>query len=371
MRVLITLPVKIGFDGMTKQVLSLCKYMDKQDVEIDLLSCRGYDPKMKPFVEEAGFSHVYRMEYRDTKRLKYFIGLWRLIRRRKYDIVHANGQSATLAVEMLAAQLAGCKVRIAHSHNSMCLHKKAHRILKPLFKMTYNDAIACSKEAGEWLFEGKQYWLLNNGIDVDAFAFDEEKRKEYRKKLCLAHDDVAIGHVGAFEPWKNHCFLLEVFDELKKRDARYKLFLFGIDGSTKESILAKISQLELEKNVFYCGTTDRMADYLQAMDLMLLPSWYEGFPVTTVEWQANGLPCLISDTVKEGVMITDLVRQLPINQGSSPWIDTIIQYDNSLTERVSARYPEEIKAAGFDIRSNAAELKEHYLHKLSRMVGKG
>lgn len=206
MRVLITLPVKVGFDGMTRQVLSYAKYMDRTNLEIDLLSCRGFDPCMKKIVAEAGFDNVYRIECRDTNQVKYFVELVRLMKQRKYDVIHANGQSATLAVEMFAGLLTGCRLRIAHSHNSMCLHQKAHKMLKPLFKITCNDAIACSKDAGNWLFGEKKYWILNNGIDVDAFRFRESLRKEYRKKLGLKEDDIALGNVAAFEPKKIKAF---------------------------------------------------------------------------------------------------------------------------------------------------------------------
>lgn len=201
-KVLMTLPVKIGFDGMSKQVLSYGKYMDKSDVIIDLVSCRGFDPKMKSYVDEANFHNIYRLEYRDTNQIKYFLDLYKIMKKEKYDVIHVNGQSATMSVEMLAAKLAGCKLRVAHSRSSRCLHKKAHNMLKPLFNATYNDAIACSKEAGDWLFGDKPYWILNNGIDIDKYKFSTTTRTEFRKKLKLSDKDIAVCHVGAFEPWK-------------------------------------------------------------------------------------------------------------------------------------------------------------------------
>lgn len=366
MRVLMTLPVKIGLDGMTKQILSYGKYMDRNDLEIDLLSCRGYDPVMKMVVEDAHFNNIYKFEYRDTNQLKYFIKLLNLIHRRRYDVVHANGQSATLAVEMLAAQLGGCKLRVAHSHSSKCLHQKAHKLLMPLFKVTCNDAIACSKEAGDWLFGDRSYWLLNNGIDVEHFRFNKEKRLEYRKLLKLDEKTVAVCHIGAFEPWKNHKFLLEVFDELKKVTSDYRLFLFGIDGTSRTDIQNKIKKLKLEDTVIYMGATDKIFNYLQAMDLMLLPSWYEGFPVTAVECQANGLPCIISDTVTSDVRITELVEQLPINSGTKPWVNAILKHGIETDCRADEKYLRALKDNGFDIKNNAEKLKKHYLEKLTR-----
>lgn len=367
MKILITLPVKIGFDGMTKQILSYGQYMDKTDVELDLLSCRGFDPNMKKIIDNAGFDHIYRMEYRDTNQIKYFLKLLKLMHKNKYDVIHANGQSATLAVEMLAAKLSGCKIRIAHSHSSKCIHQKAHKLLKPLFKITYNDAIACSKEAGDWLFEGEKYWILKNGIDVNKFTFNLSKRKEYRKILDLNDNEVAVGHVGAFEPWKNQTFLIDIFEKINKNKSNYKLFLFGIDGSTKDKILNRINDKKLQDIVIFKGTTDEIFNYLQAMDLMVLPSWYEGFPVTVVEWQTNGLPCIVSDTISKSVNLNGLVKFLPIDQGSAPWIEEISKYNSNLNQRANRYYPNAIRTEGYDITHNANELKNHYIKKLEEL----
>lgn len=366
MRVLITLPVKVGFDGMTRQVLSYAKYMDRTNLEIDLLSCRGFDPCMKKIVAEAGFDNVYRIECRDTNQVKYFVELVRLMKQRKYDVIHANGQSATLAVEMFAGLLTGCRLRVAHSHNSMCLHQKAHKMLKPLFKITCNDAIACSKDAGNWLFGEKKYWILNNGIDVDAFRFSESLRKEYRKKLGLKEDDIALGNVAAFEPKKNQSFLIDMMKVLIQNNPKYILYLWGIDGTSKEAVLKKIKNNGLEKNIKYMGTTDKINEFINAMDLMLLPSMFEGFPVTVVEWQANGLPCILSDTITPDCNLDGNVKFLPINNGVECWAEQIESCSFDVKDRASNIHIMMLQKKGFDIKQNANELKEHYLEKLNK-----
>mgnify|MGYP002770651728 CR=1 FL=1 len=365
MKVLITLPVKIGFDGMTKQVLSYARYMDKTDLEIDLLSCRGFDPNLREIVENSGFNHVYRIECRDTNQLRYFAELLKLMKERKYDVIHANGQSATLAVEMIAGVLSGCKLRIAHSHNSMCLHQKAHKLLNPIFKITCNDAIACSKEAGDWLFGKRKYWILKNGIDVEKFAFDHSCRKKYREKLAIKENQIALGNVAAFEPKKNQTFLIDIMNVLVRKNKNYILFLWGIDGSSKDAILKQIKELRLEDNVRYMGTTDKINECINAMDLMLLPSWYEGFPVTLVEWQANGLECLVSDTITSDCNISGKVEFLPINQGVDCWIEKICNAKMDLNERKSTENIICLRENGFDIKSNANELKQHYVLELN------
>lgn len=367
MKVLMTIPVKIGFDGMTKQILSYSKYMDKTDVSIDLVSCRGLDEKIERQLKEADFAHVYRMEYRDTNQFKYFINLVKLMKKNKYDIIHTNGQSATLAVELLAAKISGCRVRIVHAHSSQCKHIKIHNILKPLFMALYTDAIACSKKAGDWLFSGEKYWILNNGVDVKLFQFNNEKRNEYRNILKLEKGEVAIGNVAAFEPWKNHKFLIEVFDGLHKIDKKYKLFLFGIDGSTKEDILKMIDEKKLQNVVIYMGTTDHIQDYIQAMDVMVLPSLYEGFPVTAVEWQASGVKCILSDTITKDTDIFGMVDFAPIDKGIQPWIEKLKNIDNDyIEERMNINTSEIFAKEGFDIRKNAEDLKSFYYRAIQK-----
>ena len=367
MRILIALPAKVGFDGMTKQVLSYSKYMDKIDVEIDLLSSRGIDPEMKTIVDNANFDNVFRIECRDTNPGKYFIKLLKLLRRRNYDIFHANGQSATMALEMLAAKICGCKLRIAHSHNSSCLHMKKHKLLLPLFKATYNDAIACSKEAGNWLFGNEHYWILNNGIDTSLFEFNKKKRDLMRSKLGLSDDEIAVGNVATFDSRKNHVFLLDLFESLNKQGSSYNLFLWGKNGKTKDDVIRIIKKKNLKNTVSLMGTTDHIWDYLQAMDIMVLPSEYEGFPVAVVEWQAAGLPCIISDTITKDANINGLVQFAPIDRGPEPWIESLNKATQMMEERDLTKWNEKVKDAGFNIVVNVKELKNHYIQKLNEL----
>lgn len=206
--------------------------------------------------------------------------------------------------------------------------------------------------------------ILNNGIDIDKYKFSTTTRTEFRKKLKLSDKDIAVCHVGAFEPWKNHKFLIDVFDEIKKENSGYKLFLFGINGTTQESILSLINERRLEDTIRFMGTADDINNYLQAMDLMLLPSLYEGFPVTVVEWQANGLPCIVSDTITKDVKITDLVKQLSIEDGTTIWKNEILKHNNEVDVETRKSYYIKVSKAGYNIKNNVSSLKEHYIERL-------
>lgn len=163
---------------------------------------------------------------------------------------------------------------------------------------------------------------------------------------------------------ENHKFLIDVFDEIKKENSGYKLFLFGINGTTQESILSLINERRLEDTIRFMGTADDINNYLQAMDLMLLPSLYEGFPVTVVEWQANGLPCIVSDTITKDVKITDLVKQLSIEDGTTIWKNEILKHNNEVDVETRKSYYIKVSKAGYNIKNNVSSLKEHYIERL-------
>ena len=142
------------------------------------------------------------------------------------------------------------------------------------------------------------------------------------------------------------------------------LFLFGINGTTQESILSLINERRLEDTIRFMGTADDINNYLQAMDLMLLPSLYEGFPVTVVEWQANGLPCIVSDTITKDVKITDLVKQLSIEDGTTIWKNEILKHNNEVDVETRKSYYIKVSKAGYNIKNNVSSLKEHYIERL-------
>lgn len=247
LKVLIITTVKVGYDGLTNHIFSYIKNMDKADMQIDLVSARGIDEKIIPQLNQVGFHEVYRLEYRDSNQLKYLMDLKKLIKEKHYDIVHAHGNSATLAFDMFAATLAGCKARIAHSHNTSCQHKIFNACLKPFFKFGYTDGFACGQEAGRWLFGNRQFIVWPNGKEINKYKFNSRIRKEYRQKLSLNSEKIAIGHVAAFVKKKNHKFSISVFRDLNKENPEYEMFLFGIDGEALNDVEEQIKELGLEK----------------------------------------------------------------------------------------------------------------------------
>ena len=356
-RVLIINTVGLGYEGITSNILAYFSAMDRQDMTIDFVAVKAPHPSIQENIEKLG-CNIYNVSIRSRHPFTYFIKLRKLISRNKYDIVHAHGNSATLLIEMFAALLGGCRCRIAHSRNTYCKHLAFDKILRPLLYRSYTTAFACGTDAGKWLFGGRPFTVIPNGKDITKFAFDPQIRLEYRQKYGF-DGKVVIGHVGHFTLQKNHAFLVDTFRELAIHDPAYQLVLIG-DGPLKLEVEQQILEYGLREKVLLTGRTQNVAQLLQAMDIMVLPSRYEGLPNVVLEWQIACLPCLVSDKVTPECKVTELVEFVSLESGPKTWADRTraIKIPDRLA--MAPQVKEEIAKAGYDIRVNARALKAKY-----------
>jgi glycosyltransferase involved in cell wall biosynthesis len=252
-------------------------------------------------------------------------------------------------------------VRIAHSHNS-----NQDRDAKYLLKLFYRnkikkyatDLFSCSIEAGKWMFKTDNFTVLNNAIDAAKYSYNKETSAKVRADLGVSDNALVIGLVARFAPQKNHNFLIDVFANLKSKNENSVLLLVG-DGELKDQISAKIKNKGLESDVIFTGVRSDVNALLQAMDVFVMPSFNEGLPVSIIEAQAAGLPCVISDNVPEDCRKTDLIESLSLSVSAEIWAKTIV---NNAKQPRRNTY-EEICAADFDIVSNAQNLQRFYLNK--------
>ncbi|MEN6461352.1 MAG: glycosyltransferase family 1 protein [Syntrophomonas sp.] len=361
-KILILNTIGLDFEGITKSIISYLEATDRSDMEIDFaLVSQNFNPAMLKIIEKMG-CNIHVLPLRMKKTFRYFFALRRLIQENGYDIVHAHGNSATLAIEMWAAKLAGCKVRIAHSRNTSTNYPILNQLLKPLFYMSYTQGFACGTEAGRWLFGNNDFKVIPNGKDISKFSYNSNKRIEYRTKLKVT-DKVVIGHAGNFNYQKNHEYLIRIFKELACEDKHYVLYLMG-EGSLRPQIKKMVEEYELEEQVFFTGSIDNMADMLQAMDIMVFPSIFEGLPNVVLEWQVTCLPCVISDSITKECKLTDLVSYMSLQDGPAAWAEKIRSIEIVDREEIKDRVLEQIRTAGFDIEENAKQLKEIYYELL-------
>lgn len=345
--------------GLESMLMNYYRHMDRNKIQFDFLTHRPYDGDYGAEIRQLG-GVIYHLPVLNPFSPGYRRELTRFFREHpEYRIVHVH-QDCLSGVILKAAKTCGIPVRIAHSHNA-----NQDKNLKYPIKLWYKrqipryatDLFACGKNAGDWMFGGAPYRILNNAIDAAAYRVIPEKRVQIRQRLHLTNE-LAVGHVGRFSPQKNHPFLLEIFAALLKKEPGAVLLLVG-GGDDMPKIREKARNLGILDRVRFLGVRDDVADLMQAMDVFVFPSLYEGLPVTMVEAQASSLPCLISDRVPPECIITEgLVEALPLSAGPEAWAEKALEKrDTARTDRYT-----EISARGFDITTEAVKLQEFYLN---------
>ena len=348
--------------GVESVVMNYYRHIDRTKIQFDFLC--DEDSTNIPYeeIEQLGGRVILIPPYQ--KVFKYQKELIRIFKKNNYKIVHSHIN--TLSVFPLrAAKKAGVKVRIAHSHSTT--NKKEWKknllkqVLRPFSKVYATNYMCCSELAGRWLFGDKTYdsgkvYLLNNAIDLDKFKYNESLRKEKRKGLNIKDDTLVIGHIGRFVAQKNHTFLIDIFNELHKKNPSSLLLLVG-QGPLKEEIENKVKELELDDSVRFLGQRNDTNELYQAFDVFLFPSLYEGLGMVLIEAQCGGLTCIASTEVPKIAKLTELVYFLSLNQNVNKWADEIIKCKN--IKRISR--VKEIANGGYDINVESKKIVEEYL----------
>ncbi|WLR49128.1 glycosyltransferase family 1 protein [Halobacillus litoralis] len=356
--------VNMNRGGAETLIMNLYRNIDRSKVQFDFLTCKKgvFDKE----IEEMG-GKIHRIPYvTDVGHRKYIKSLQKFFQENQnYRIVHSHMDKMSGFV-LRAAKHADIPVRIAHSHNTSSEGGAGAKLYKwyagKQVSSAATEMYACSNSAAYWLFKKKaaSAHILKNGIEQKKFSFTTSARVKVRSSLLIDKDTLLLGHVGRFSLQKNHMFLLEVFAEYRKRNPDSKLMLVG-EGDLKEKITEKVKKLGIENDVLMLGVRSDINELLQAIDVFLFPSFHEGLPVTLIEAQGAGIPCLISDRISEEVdMGIDLIKQLPISPVSiSRWLDEIDRTSNGQRKPIPS---DPFNEKGYNINHTAANIEKEYLH---------
>ncbi len=275
----------------------------------------------------------------------------------EYRILHSHTRSYA-SLYLPVAKQHGLKT-IIHSHSTSTgggIKGAVKSVLQLPLRHQADVLMACSQDAGEWLFgknacQSSRFILLPNGIDTGKFSMNPEKREQYRKEFGLDGKYV-IGNVGRFYDVKNHTFLLDVFRAAHEMDPSAVLMLVGV-GPLQKAMAQKAADLGISDQVIMTGNRDDVPELLGAMDVFAFPSLWEGLPMTVVEAQASGLPCVLSDTITQEVNVSSLVEYLPLGD-EEIWAEAVLR------RRPRQNVTAEIIRAGFDIGKSARYLTDLY-----------
>lgn len=352
--------------GAETMIMNLYRHIDRSKVQFDFVENSFEPAAYDDEIKELG-GRIYRCPHFNGKNLFQYKKWWKQFFKEhtgEYKIVHGHiGSSA--AIYLWEAKRNGLYT-IAHSHSigqkKITTETLLYGIVSYPTRFIADFFFACSRNAGISRYGKKvgedenRCVVLKNAIDVKAYAFSEEIRKKQR--LLLGIDQcLVIGNVGRFEPVKNHFFMLDVFAECLKNGQNIKLMLVG-DGYLRTAIEKRIDDLRIRDDVLLLGLRDDVPQLLQAMDVFLLPSLYEGVPLCLIEAQTAGLPCLVSTEVsKESDIDPQLIHRMRLDQPISEWAKMIGVLSNS--ERKAG--DRMISKNGYDIDVTSHWLCDYYI----------
>ena len=348
--------------GIEHFLMAYCGKMNRERVQFDFL-CRFSPIACQKEAEKIG--KIYTITRRSSDIMRYYREINDFFREHghEYDIIWDNECMFNDMTPLKKAAEVGIPVRIAHCHNPQNMDKSVighvqgflHRVNHHSLSRYANVLWACSMESAKWACPAMDLpcEVIPNAIDAQMFRFSEQVRREVREQYGL-EDCLVVGHVGRLQYQKNQTFLLDAFRHLHEREEKARLVLVG-DGPDLTELEAKAVTLGIEREVLFLGNRDDVNRLLQAFDLFVMPSHFEGFGMAALEAQAAGLPCLLSASVPKETKLTRNVEFIPA-EDPAIWAEHML----NMLERHEIRRDEAqtIADAGYDIGTAAQRLED-------------
>ena len=345
--------------GLETMLMNYYRNIDREKIQFDLLTHRPYRSDYDDEIESLGGKIYYAPRLYPQNYPKYFKWMRQFFANHpEYKIVHSHIDAMSY-LPLKAAKQANVPVRIAHSHNTS-IDKDFKYFLKKYFRSRITSVAtnycACGKEAGEFLFGNKNFTFIPNAIEVDRFLYNESLRKKKRVELGI-NNEFVIGHVGRLSYQKNHKLLIEIFYEFLKVESNSLLILVGV-GEKEEEIKKQIHELGIDSKVKFLGNRNDVNELYQAMDVFVMPSFFEGVPVVGIEAQFSDLPCVFSDKVPMEVKFNSKTKFVALGSTLDEWVKVIKKSEN--LERNSQN--ENLQNSQYDIKVAHSILENYYLN---------
>ena len=321
---------KMSADGAETFLMKIYRMLDKQKYQMDFCVTTVEKGFYDDEIERLG-GRMFRVPPKTKGVFKNFVAIKRLVKDNHYLYVIRISQHSLSGMELLAAKFGGAKVLAFRSSNTNTCGGRTsmllHRLFKFLPKHIANVRIAPSTESAVFMF-GKRYVekgkciILQNGLNIDDYCYSEKNRKRIRKELSISDDCFVIGNIGRLTEQKNHVFLLEVFKHVLLSNPNSKLVLVG-EGELRNELESLAEQLGIVDQVIFTGVRSDIGSILSCFDVFVFTSFFEGMPNVLIEAQANGVPCIVSDSITKEVDITNSVAFLPLSSNVALWTKRI------------------------------------------------
>ena len=320
----------MGLGGIQAFIMNVYRHINRDKIQFDFLLHHKNAVTYDDEIEKLGGKIYYLPSRRDgiLKNRKALNEFFRM--HPEYQIVHMHQSSLSYIEPLIAAKNNGIKIRIIHSHSSSApgspIHKIIHSINRKRIAKIATHYFSCGILASEWMYKGSgiedKVEIVANGIDLHEYTYNEDVRRTIRKELGIKDQQLVIGHIGRFNTVKNHKFLIECFSVFHKLNPSSLLIMAGT-GPLLEDMNNLAFELGICDAVRFLGFRSDVAQLLSAMDVFVLPSLYEGFPVSAVEAQASGLPLIMSSSISNEVVVKENVIQIPLESGVKTWAKAI------------------------------------------------
>ena len=344
--------------GIESFIVNVCSHLDQSRYLLSIIADCKNSPVEQELKQIGG--KVLHIPSAVEDKIGYIKGLWTIIDKNRYDVVHIHKNSLANPVAIYICYLKGIKKIILHSHNTQPTNAnsnvKVHEVFKKMTAKIPMIRLACSKQAAEWMYpENVTYEILHNGIQTAQYQLDSQKRQKKRHELGIENDMTAFCAIGRLTKQKNPIFLVDIFTQIRKRKENCRLYFVG-NGVMAHEVKLYAKKSEFYKDIYFLGTRNDIPDLLQAFDLLLMPSLYEGLPIAAIEAQAAGLPLLISDNVDKDVKLTPFTEYESIEKSPEIWAEHTLELKKS--ERNNST--DLIVKSGYDIMNTVVKIQQIY-----------
>lgn len=356
-KILVINTIGFSYEGITNVAMNYIENMNRCDMEF--VFCVFNNKKNNIMDRLKKYGSVVEIPPRKSV-FDYMVSLYKLMKKNNFDVVHIHGNSGTMVIETTLCKINKINKIIIHCHST----KTDHPIINSLFKrMAIRHAdicLACSSEAGDFLYGKKKYFILNNAVKLENFEYNEEIRRQYRRQLGI-DGEIILGHVGHATKVKNQEFLVDIYKEYYRLNPNSKLLVVS-DGPLLDDIKEKVKLLDLQDNVIFVRNRSDVECLYQAMDVFIFPSLWEGLGLVAIEAQISGLPVLASSNVPAAAGCTDRFYSMDLELGEKKWAEKIeyILSENKKRSLLSEKEKMSIRDKGYDIKIEAGKLEHIY-----------
>lgn len=342
--------------GIEAYVMNYFRLLKNQQIIFDFVTEHeqiAYADEIKSLGGE-----IYIIPSRRAGLFKHMNSLRKILKGHKeYDTIYFNILSASEVFTVLSACFMRKVRKIVHSHNNSVKSVRRHCLLRPLLNFASDIKLACSEEAAEFMFgtrsvQKNEVTVIFNAIDVDKYSFDCKIRDDVRNKLGISAENYVIGHVGRLCYQKNSLFIIELFNHISHINENALLLMVG-DGEDRNQVEQAIKQFGIEEKVLMLGMRNDVDELMQAMDVFLLPSRFEGLPVVLVEAQTAGLQCVCANRFTNKSDVTGNVEFIELEEDIECWVTAVLSKQG--IERKSEK--DAVTEAGFNIYYEAEKLE--------------